>query len=194
MRGSGWPGREPSDSELGRVAVLGYGYVMSAVLEPLVQSPKLPLYVAELNALLAREQAARQRFRDELSPSDKGEFVCGQVVMHSPARFRHTNVRDLLARLLSAYVDRHGLGWVGGEKVLVTLTRNDFEPDIVFYGVEKAARLTPDQILFPPPDLVVEVLSDTTAARDRGVKMEDFAAHGVREYWLVDPDEEFVEQ
>ena len=65
--------------------------------------------------------------------------------------------------------------------MLVGLTRNDFEPDIVFYGAEKAAALRPDQTTFPPPDLIVEVLSESTEARDRGIKMEDYAAHGVRE-------------
>jgi Uma2 family endonuclease len=166
---------------------------MVELLEPLVQSPRLPQYVAELNRLLAAEQAARERFRNTLSPEQKAEFIAGQVIMHSPARFRHTQIRELLARLLGAYVDFNNLGWVGSEKVLVALTRNDFEPDIVFYGREKAAALRPDQTLFPPPDLVVEILSETTEARDRGVKMEDYAAHGVSEYWLVDPDREVVE-
>jgi Uma2 family endonuclease len=167
---------------------------MSVAIETLVQSPRLPHYVAELNQLLAAEQAARERFRSQLSPSEKGEFINGQIIMHSPARFRHTNVGKMLMRLLDTYVDRHELGWVGYEKVLVALTRNDFEPDIMFYGREKAAALQPDQHVFPPPDLVVEVLSESTEARDRGVKMEDYAAHGVAEYWLVDPEREFVEQ
>jgi Uma2 family endonuclease len=47
---------------------------------------------------------------------------------------------------------------------------------------------------FPAPDLVVEVLSDSTEAIDRGVKFEDYALHGVAEYWLVDPEQESVEQ
>jgi Uma2 family endonuclease len=167
---------------------------MSAVLEPLLQSPRLPLYVEELNQILASELAARQRFRDTLTGSEKGEFINGQIIMHSPARFRHTQVIKLLLRLLDSYVDRHRLGWVGFEKVLVALSRNDFEPDIVFYGTEKAVALQPDQHIFPAPDFVVEVLSETTEGRDRGIKMEDYAAHGVREYWLVDPAHEFIEQ
>lgn len=152
------------------------------------------MYVEELNQLLASEQAARQRFRETLSDSDKGEFINGQIIMHSPARFRHTQVLKMLLRLLDAYVGSHRLGWVGFEKVLVALSRNDFEPDIVFYGSDKASALKSEQLLFPPPDFVVEVLSETTEVRDRGVKMEDYAAHGVREYWLVDPVHEFVEQ
>jgi len=167
---------------------------MTAVLEPVIQSPKLPLYVAELERLLEAERQARSRFRDELDPSVKAEFINGSCILHSPATYRHTNVTHLLHRLLSAYVDRQQLGWVGGEKVLVCLARNDYEPDLVFYGREKAAQLQPQQRQFPPPDLVVEVLSETTERCDRGVKFEDYAAHGIREYWVVDPDAETVEQ
>jgi Uma2 family endonuclease len=47
---------------------------------------------------------------------------------------------------------------------------------------------------FPAPDFIVEVLSDSTAGADRGVKFDDYAAHGVAEYWLIDPVTETVEQ
>ncbi len=43
------------------------------------------------------------------------------------------------------------------------------------------------QSKFPAPDLIVEVLSESTEANDRGIKFEDYAAHGVVEYWIVDP-------
>jgi Uma2 family endonuclease len=47
---------------------------------------------------------------------------------------------------------------------------------------------------YPIPDFIVEVLSETTSKNDRGVKYQDYAAHGVGEYWIVDPDAESVEQ
>lgn len=72
--------------------------------------------------------------------------------------------------------------------------RSDYEPDVVFFGTEKAARLDGDTMKFPVPDFVAEVLSDSTMGRDRGVKFEDFAANGVREYWIVDPEIRTIEQ
>ena len=47
---------------------------------------------------------------------------------------------------------------------------------------------------FPVPDFVVEVLSQSTEANDRGVKFVDYAAHGVAEYWIVDADKRVLEQ
>ena len=47
---------------------------------------------------------------------------------------------------------------------------------------------------FPAPDLVVEVISESTEQNDRGVKFDDDAAHGVAEYWIIDPDAETLEQ
>ena len=43
------------------------------------------------------------------------------------------------------------------------------------------------------PDLVVEVLSPSTAQNDRGHKKEVYAKCGVREYWIVSPDNKSVE-
>jgi Uma2 family endonuclease len=49
-------------------------------------------------------------------------------------------------------------------------------------------------VKFPVPDLVVEVLSNSTEERDRGVKFEDYVVNGVGEYWIVDADESVIEQ
>lgn len=42
--------------------------------------------------------------------------------------------------------------------------------------------------------LEVEIISKSTEGRDRGVKYESYQAHGVTEYWIVDPKRETVEQ
>ena len=79
-------------------------------------------------------------------------------------------------------------------KVLIVLTRNDYEPDVVFFGPQKAAEITPDRMKFSAPDLVMEVLSPSTECVGRGIKKQDYAAHGVGEYWIVDPVEQAIEQ
>lgn len=66
------------------------------------------------------------------------------------------------------------------------------EPDILFVGRAPAALVT-DRGVEGSPDLVVEVLSPSTATRDRGIKLERYRLYGVPEYWIVDPDAESIE-
>jgi Uma2 family endonuclease len=160
----------------------------------LLQAPELALYEEQIQAHLREERAVRRKFQDELFPGLKAEFINGEVIMHSPATTRHTLARMNLSQLLTAYVRFHQLGLVLDEKALISLSRNDYKPDVLFYGADKAAGIAPGQLLFPAPDFVAEVLSDTTAQRDCGVKFRDYAAHGVREYWLIDPEVEILEQ
>ena len=155
----------------------------------LVHSPRLRLLVTAAEDLLTAEAAARERFREALPDNEKAEFINGEVVAAMPARFQHGQVVRLLLRILDSFVRLRGLGVVGVEKMMIALTRNDYEPDLCFWRRETADSFTPEQWRFPAPDLVVEVLSESTADRDRGVKLEDYAAHGVAEYWIVDPDE-----
>jgi Uma2 family endonuclease len=140
------------------------------------------------------EAQRRAQFYAEMTPSEKVEFIDGEVVMHSPARNVHLDATFNVGTLMGNYVRLHRLGVVKIEKCLCVFPRNDYEPDIVFFGSEKAAQLTPETMKFPIPDLVVEILSESTEARDRGVKFEDYAAHGVREYWLIDAERKVIEQ
>ena len=167
---------------------------MAVVIDELLQEPTLPLILQRLQAILDQEQERRQYFYDVVTEEQKAEFINGEIVVHSPVKLRHNRSSALLHRLLSAYVDTHELGFVGHEKVLITLTRNDYEPDVCFFGQAKARHFLPDQMKFPAPDLAVEVLSPSTAENDRVLKFRDYAVHGVTEYWIIDPAAEMVEQ
>lgn len=162
--------------------------------QELLKSPYLPFYAQQIESVLAEEARKRQAFYAHITEQDKAEFINGEAIYHSPVQLRHNVTTKRLLVLLDAYVQQHHLGFVGYEKLMVSLTRNDYEPDICFFNQTKAAQFKPDQMHFPAPDLAVEVLSDSTAANDRGVKFQDYAAHGVMEYWIIDPELEIVEQ
>lgn len=168
---------------------------MNTILEPLVQSPDLPRYLEQLQHFIHDEQERREQFYDEMSESEKVEFINGIVIMHSPVKKQHNQCSGFLYQLLNIFTLRHQTGgFVGIEKILISLTRNDYEPDICYFARDKAQKFTPDQMKFPPPDFIAEVLSPGTEFRDRGVKFEDYAAHGVREYWILDPESRTIEQ
>ena len=163
-------------------------------LTPFLKSPRLPEIAATLNDRLQDESAKRERFYDEMTDGEKVEFIEGEVIMHSPPRNRHMLAKFNLVTLLGTFVRQHKLGEVRDEKCLCVFPRNDYEPDVVYFRPEKSATFLPETMKFPIPDFVAEVLSDSTEIRDRGVKFEDYEAHGVTEYWIVDADAETIEQ
>lgn len=95
---------------------------------------------------------------------------------------------------LRAPVEPRGLGRVRAEKALCQFPRTNYDPDVVFSGSAKSQGILPSTLLHPIANFIVEVLSPPTSAVDRGVKFDDYAAHGVGEYWIVDPEAETVEQ
>ncbi len=167
---------------------------MTIALDKLLESPQLVLYYEQIRDLLAEEQKRRAEFYAQIDEDHKVEFINGATIFQSPVKLRHSEAAQDLQMLLRLYVRKHQLGLVGFEKLLVSLTRNDYEPDICFFRQEIAATFSPDQMHFPAPDFVAEVLSPSTEATDRGVKFTDYAAHGVSEYWIIDPDAQVVEQ
>lgn len=163
------------------------------LLDSLLQSPALPELLQQAQDALAREHRLRQKFYEDITPDHKWEFIQGQIVMHSPALNRHLLATKNLYDAMSAHARVWNLGVVYVEKAMTSFPRNDYEPDIFFLNAAKAALLGPDTLRFPVPDLIVEVLSPSTEKNDRGVKFVDYALHGVREYWIVDPETETVE-
>jgi Uma2 family endonuclease len=71
---------------------------------------------------------------------------------------------------------------------------NVVQPDVFYIAKDNTrCRREADGYIHGAPDLCVEVLSTSTARRDRDSKFKLYQKHGVREYWLVDPDAQFIE-
>lgn len=128
----------------------------------------------------------------EIADEDiKVELVGGDLIMHSPASFKHERIFGFLFFLMKGYVSSKGLGEVLGSRFSVRLTDEYvFEPDILFVSKEKP-NLIKNMYLDGSPDLVVEILSETTKKYDLGVKLEKYFEFGVKEYWVIEPDEQW---
>ena len=165
-----------------------------SLLAQILELPDAPLLVQELTKSLNAEQKRRKKFYNDIDESMKVEFINGEIIVHSPVMKRHNEATGLLFQLLKIYAFKHKLGFVGFEKIMTVFSRNDYEPDLVFFENEKAVHFKEDQTLFPVPDFVVEVLSKSTTKHDRGLKFDDYETHKVKEYWIIDPVSEVVEQ
>ncbi len=167
---------------------------MQISLEQALAMPNAVLFAQKLDSALKEEQKKRRHFYEIVEENKKMEFINGEIVFHSPVKLQHNNATILLGMLLKAYVNKNKLGFVGIEKIMISLTRNDYEPDICFFDKEKAENFKKSQTQFPAPDFIVEVLSDSTEKYDRETKFQDYAAHGVAEYWMIDAEKEIIEQ
>ncbi|MFK7982810.1 MAG: Uma2 family endonuclease [Saprospiraceae bacterium] len=163
------------------------------IIQEILAHPNAPSLVKKVNAILADEQNRRLEFYEDITDSKKIEFINGEIIEHSPVIKAHNDVYLLLVNLIGVFVSKNKLGYVGGQKIMIGLERNDYEPDICFFNQKKAKYFKKGQNLFPTPDFVVEILSRSTEDNDRGIKFTDYEAHGVAEYLLIDPKKEIVE-
>ena len=129
---------------------------------------------------------------DALPDDTKAELIDGELVYAMPVNEHHNAAQLFIQTVLSLYVVKQGLGRVFADQFEMRLGLQRFVPDASFVRTEHLDRVLPTRIE-GPADLVVEVLSPDGAARDRGVKLRDYAAAGVQEYWLLDPEAERIE-
>ncbi len=160
-----------------------------------LNEPSAPLIAFKIMEQLQLEQKRREEFYNSIETEElKTEFINGEVVIHSPVKKLHNVICSNLFKMLDAFVIKHDLGFIGYEKIMIRLTRNDYEPDLCFFNKEKAKSFKDDTSLFPAPDLAVEIASPKTIDRDRGIKYQDYAQHKISEYWIILPEEKTVEQ
>ena len=142
-------------------------------------------------------QDTRLRFtyRDYLllPEGDRRELIEGDFYVVPAPSIRHQTVAANLGTLLRELVRRNRLGiilWAPTDVVLSPETV--VQPDILFVSNERRGIITEPNVS-GAPDLVVEILSPGTEERDRELKLNLYARYGVREYWIVDPEDETVE-
>ena len=121
------------------------------------------------------------------TPDDKRyELLDGELVVVPSPRTGHQKTLLKLGVRLVAFVEERRLGEVYVAPFDVVLADTDVvQPDILFISNERAGIVTEDNVQ-GAPDLVIEILSPSTAERDRTFKRSLYAHHGVREFWIVD--------
>lgn len=131
-----------------------------------------------------------ERYYLEGPRDQKAEFVRGELILMSPMSGKHSKLVTFLIALLSSYVDAKKLGVVMGGPTIRLESEINREPDICFIPQEKAEKTEGLPIEVVPP-FIVEV-SCTTRSMDLGEKALDYERAGVREYWVVDLEQDEV--
>jgi Uma2 family endonuclease len=136
-------------------------------------------------------------YEDYLRLPDDGrryEIIKGVLYMANAPSYEHQYAVGEIARQMSNFVIDNNLGRVVSAPFEVHLAEDirPVQPDILF--IQTSRLPTPSAKNYEgPPDLIVEVLSNSTARQDRVTKFTAYEQTGVNEYWIVNPKTRSVE-
>jgi Uma2 family endonuclease len=120
------------------------------------------------------------------------EIVDGELFVTPSPLSKHQLVVSRIAAAFFRFLDDHPIGELFMAPLDVILSDYDvLEPDLLFILNERLSIM--QDWIRGAPDLVIEVLSPTTARQDRGPELKAYARFGVPEYWIVDLDNRAVE-
>lgn len=148
---------------------------------------KAPLYDSEGRKIPPFGKISYEEFLEWADEDDHAEWVDGEIVMPSPANYRHQKIEAWLENVIGTYAKIYDLG-----ETVLTLQmklpdgRPGREPDVLFIAKNNLANLR-KTYLDGPADLVIEIISPESETRDRQTKFAEYQVGGVLEYWLLDP-------
>jgi Uma2 family endonuclease len=120
------------------------------------------------------------------------EIVDGELIMSPTAGSRHQQICSALGAELFPHVREKCLGVLFSSPTHVILAEHThYEPDLCFVAAQRRS-IIKEAYIEGPPDLIIEVISESNRSHDTVVKFRDYAHFGVREYWLVDPREDLI--
>lgn len=171
------------------------------------QATRLPARVViegelEIPPIQDLEDFRQWALSDEFPDSGRIDYIDGRIeVDMSPDNlFLHTSAKSEVARVIGNRIREIQLGhlFIDRTRISSPAAKVSSEPDIVVIGFETISsgrvKLTPTKRKRPdsfieiegPPDLVVEVVSDNSVAKDTQRLFQAYAAAGIPEYWIVD--------
>lgn len=119
-----------------------------------------------------------------VEPNDRYEIIEGVKYMAASATYDHNIVAGKLLAIFDRYFEAHHNGIVVCNANVCLTEGNTFRPDLSV--VCDFAKLGADGKIHGAPDLVVEILSPSTAKRDFDQKKKIYEHSGVKEYWIVE--------
>jgi Uma2 family endonuclease len=115
------------------------------------------------------------------------EIIDGEHYVTPSPSLRHQQISGRLFYSIQQYLDAHPIGTIFYAPIDALLSKFDIVvPDLIYISNERSRYMTTKNVQ-GPPDLVIEILSPSTARRDQKLKRDLYERAGVLEYWLVDP-------
>lgn len=122
-------------------------------------------------------------------PGVRLELVDGEIAVSPSPTPGHSRVVSQLGAMLIAFVETRGLGEVLLDVDTIFGEYDVRRPDILYFSKGRTNLITEKRLL-GKPDLAVEVVSPSSTKTDKADKFKQYAAGGVKFYWIVDPAKE----
>jgi len=137
---------------------------------------------------------SEQEFVEWVDSTTLAEWVDGEVIIMSPVTDQHDDLTGWLRTLAQTFVEEREAGRVKGPEFMVRLPRQRRRrmPDLLFVQSAREHLIRTNHVE-GAPDLIVEVVSQDSIARDWRQKYLEYERAGVREYWIIDPMAQRVE-
>ncbi len=120
------------------------------------------------------------------------ELWDGYLIMSPTPSFLHQKIVFRFHRALHDWVEAHKLGEVVSAPIDMVLSAHRVtQPDVIFIAKERMEIIK--RVIMGPADLAVEVVSLGGRNRDRIEKRDLYEQHGIKEYWIIDPEAETVD-
>lgn len=136
-------------------------------------------------------------YKDYLSlPNDSNRYQIleGELVITPSPSVKHQKVSRNLEFILFSYIKDNDLGEIYDAPIDVMLDNiNIVVPDIVFV-LKDRINIIEDNKIVGAPDLVIEILSHSSVRYDRIRKTQIYSSHGVEWYWIVDAENQTLEE
>jgi len=121
------------------------------------------------------------------------QLIGGELIMTPAPTPYHQRISSKLGYFLCDFIFKRNLGEVFNAPIDVYFEETEtYQPDIIFISKERLDIIKETKIE-GAPDLVIEILSPATAYYDLRKKFKIYEKHGVKEYWIVDPEEKSIE-
>jgi Uma2 family endonuclease len=153
-----------------------------------IKPPVPPLSLEPL--LAASPHPQRMTWEEFLNVNVEGfyaEWVDGEIMMLNTPGDAHQILVSFLDITMNLYALKFGAGTVRIAPFLLRLERSARHLDVMFIATANLPRIQPKYVE-GAPDIVVEILSDSTCDTDEQAKYREYEAAGVREYWQLDPE------
>lgn len=144
---------------------------------------------------LALDMDKRYTYADYLMIEDDKRYEVheGELMMVPAPTTTHQRISWKIERIIGDFIVENNLGEIFDAPTDVVLSGDIVvQPDIFFVSKDRAG-IIEEKAVAGPPDLVVEILSPSSTFSDSVRKKELYQRYGVKEYWLVFPEEKAIE-